>query len=289
VFNNILCPIDFTTYSNHALEHAVAIARSYGGAVTGVYVLDNANAGKTDDQHPSWTLEDAPRLQTQVLKILHEANAPSPTAVAVLGNPAVEIQKLGCGCRTDLIVVPVHGRTGAMAHAFGSVSEEVVCHAAAPVLVIPDAASPATPASRGGFRRIVCGVNFSPASMKALRYAEDIATASQAELVVAHVLPVEEALRHAGDDQTTDTVGNDATAFWQRRLHAAAHADIGSGVTVRDRLMTGDPAAQLLQLADEEHCDLIVIGGHRGNPQGCVMNAVVNRSRVPVLTVRVSQ
>ena len=53
--------------------------------------------------------------------------------------------------------------------------------------------------------------------------------------------------------------------------------------------MTGDPASEILRLAQEESADLIVIGGHRGNPPGCVMNAVVTRSRCPALAVRVSR
>jgi nucleotide-binding universal stress UspA family protein len=53
-------------------------------------------------------------------------------------------------------------------------------------------------------------------------------------------------------------------------------------------LQTGDPAASILQLANEEPCDLIVIGAHRGNPPGCVMHSVLTRSRCPVFTVRVS-
>ena len=37
--NRVLCPVDFSEFSRHALDHAVAIARQYGGRVTALYVI----------------------------------------------------------------------------------------------------------------------------------------------------------------------------------------------------------------------------------------------------------
>src|SRR5690348_8002747 len=37
--NRILCPVDFSEGSRHALDHAVAIARSHGATITAVHVL----------------------------------------------------------------------------------------------------------------------------------------------------------------------------------------------------------------------------------------------------------
>jgi nucleotide-binding universal stress UspA family protein len=285
MFSKILCPIDFTTYSHRALEHAVAIARSHGASVTGISVLDDAPAYAAINGVPRWTRDDLPRMQAQVLKILHETNAPSPSAVAVLGNPALEIEKLANTAATDLIVMPVHGWRGAATRTCGTVTEQILCHASVPVLLIPDAANPPAPEYDQGFRRIVCGINFSPASLKALRYAGDIAAFNRAELVVTHVLNTEDTIDASSGRAPSD--GDDVTSLWQRRLHAAARSDVPTGITVRDYLTTGDPAKALLRIAEDERCDLIVIGGHRGNPSGCVMNAVVSHSRSPVLTVRV--
>ncbi len=35
---NVLCPIDFSDYSRHALDHAVAIARWYDSSITVLHV-----------------------------------------------------------------------------------------------------------------------------------------------------------------------------------------------------------------------------------------------------------
>lgn len=78
-------------------------------------------------------------------------------------------------------------------------------------------------------------------------------------------------------------------SIWRRRLHEATDLDLPKGADVQERLSVGDPATEILRLAADQNADLVVIGGHRGNPPGCVMNALVIRSRCPVLAVRVSR
>jgi nucleotide-binding universal stress UspA family protein len=288
MLNNILCPIDFTTFSHHALERAVGIARSYGAAVTGIYVAEThaPSAGQTG--RSEWTTEEVTRMQAQVLKKLREVNAPSPRAVARLGTPSLEIVKLAASLPADLIVMPLHGRTGCAHGTCGSVTQEVLGHAHTPVIAVPDTSGSPAETSNGGFRRILCGINFSPASLKALRYAADLAVAGTADLLVTHVLSADEVSNPiARDPDSTDS--QSPRAIWRRRLHEAAHSDLSPGLHVEDRLRVGDPATELLQLANDEQCDLIVIGGHRGNPHECVMNDIVTRSRCPVLTVRVAR
>ena len=41
---SILCPIDFSAFSRHALDHAVAIARWYNARLTVLYVFSNFSA-----------------------------------------------------------------------------------------------------------------------------------------------------------------------------------------------------------------------------------------------------
>jgi nucleotide-binding universal stress UspA family protein len=288
MFSNILCPIDFTTFSHHALLRAVGIARSYGAAVTGLYVVEPHMPFAAETTRPASTTPDLNRMQAQVLKKLQEVNAPSPRALAVLGTPSLEIVKVAGSLPADLIVLPSRGRTGRAEGTCGSVTQQVLCHAPSPVIVVPDPSDSPAQESRGAFRRILCGINFSPASLKALRYAGELAGSAQADLLVTYVLPVDEASASIPRDPDSTNPQN-AISIWGKRLHEAAHGDLPPGLRVDDRLRVGDPSAELLHLADEADCDLIAIGGHRGNPSGCVMNAVVTRSRCPVLTVRVAR
>jgi nucleotide-binding universal stress UspA family protein len=36
---NIICPVDFSEVSRHAFDRALAVARSYNGAITVLHVL----------------------------------------------------------------------------------------------------------------------------------------------------------------------------------------------------------------------------------------------------------
>ena len=289
MFNNILCPLDFTTFSHQALECAVAIARSCGAAVTAIHVVADAGApfSIADPARLGWTTDDVARMQAHLLKALQEVEAPSPRAVVAVGDPATEIVKLAAAEPTDLIVMPSYGWTGRAEGTCGSVTTQVLSHAHAPVMVVPDAVGDRPANLGGGFRRIACGINFSPASLKALRSAGALASAAHAQLVVTHVLPIGTASLTAATDRGSPD-REPVTSMWTRRLRSSVHSEVPADVTVEARLRTGEPAGEILRLADEEHCDLIVIGGHRGNPAGCVMNTIVIRSRCPVLVVRVS-
>ena len=54
--------------------------------------------------------------------------------------------------------------------------------------------SSSAPAGQKGLRRIACAIDFSPASLKALRYAGGLAEACRSTLLVTHVLESEMAL-----------------------------------------------------------------------------------------------
>jgi nucleotide-binding universal stress UspA family protein len=101
--------MDFTTFSHHALERAVALARSEGASVTGIHVLSTEPPSAWPRARRQPTSDDIARLQAQVLKVLREVKAPSPTAVAVLGDPATEIERLATSLPADVVVMPVHG------------------------------------------------------------------------------------------------------------------------------------------------------------------------------------
>jgi nucleotide-binding universal stress UspA family protein len=283
MLRNILCPIDFTTFSHSALERAVVIARAHGAAVTGLHVVAPTTV---HGEMPTSTSEDVARLEAQLLKVLREADAPSPRAFVVAGRPALEIERLANALPADLVVMPRHGWTGLMTHACSTVTDHVLCHARAPVVVVPESTRPFTPESDGEFHRIVCGIDFSPASLRALRYAAALSRLDRGQLIVSHVVSGRDqpSSTHMPDRDPQDP--NERLEFWRRRLHTAAGSDIPPDVTVEERVQVGDPAGEILRLAREQQSDLIVIGGHRGHPPGCVMSDVVAGASRPVLVVR---
>ena len=282
----ILCPIDFTLFSRHAIEYAVALARSCGSTITALHVVPEPAITSTTPDYvaQSLTMEDVERLKSQALRVLQEAGAPSREAVVVRGDPAAQILRVAVSLPAELIVMASHGRTGFADTMCGSVTTDVLRHAPCPVLTVPRTSS--MPDGHTLFRRILCAVDFSPASLHALRRVMRLAAAHDSRIVVLHV----------SDSKVTSevvTVGVSAAGpgprpagMWQRRLQEAVWAEGPSTVHVTEHVSEGDPANEILRMAEAEGCDLIAMGGHRGNPLNCTLNKVVRQSKCAVLTVR---
>ena len=112
----------------------------------------------------------------------------APIAIVRDGPPVDAILACAAEIAADLIVLGSHGRDGLGHLLFGSTAERVLHKAPCPTLVVPLHAE--EPASVDGvrFTRLVCAVDFSPASTRALGLALSMAQDHGAELTVLHVV-----------------------------------------------------------------------------------------------------
>ena len=140
MFTNILCPVDFSEDSERALAAALALARSTGGHVTIVTVVDSllsagAAAAGADEALDNQTQQE---LRSLLERAAPGLPASSTAAVAVrVGNPAKEILSQAEESNADIIVMGMHGVGRAERLLMGSTSEHVVGKATVPVLVVP--------------------------------------------------------------------------------------------------------------------------------------------------------
>jgi nucleotide-binding universal stress UspA family protein len=140
------------------------------------------------------------------------------------------------------------------------------------------------------FHRILVAVDFGEASQEALEVAIDLSIANDADLTLIHAweipayayagmayLPTDlwSSIELAGKDQLASTL-----ALVRKRVPSAQSV-----------FASGEPARQVLDVADRVNADLIVMGTHgrRGVSRallGSVAERVVRMSPVPVLSVR---
>ncbi len=126
----IMFPTDFSSYSNQAYFHAVALAETHSATLTIIYVLS------PDQQNPEERAKTAAHWLDQ-LEMIRPLNPHIPTSHLVLeGDPAQEIVKYATQSRMDLIVMGTHGRTGTERQLMGSVAEQVVRYASCSVMVV---------------------------------------------------------------------------------------------------------------------------------------------------------
>ena len=123
----ILCPTDFSEYSNFAIPYAVSLARIYQAKIILLHVTDlsvqrpEALLEKFPD--PRFYHDDADKIQIE--KIVGRDVEPENTVVRL----AEEYQ-------VDLIVIGTHGARGMRRVQIGNTVEEVVRRVATPVLTI---------------------------------------------------------------------------------------------------------------------------------------------------------
>ncbi|WP_161958844.1 universal stress protein [Ferruginivarius sediminum] len=148
------------------------------------------------------------------------------------------------------------------------------------------------------YKRILAAVDGSPNSYRAVERAAIIAKTQNAELVLANVeprQPVPESLRQFArvehlDEGATETWENIARAVLHRASSEATEA-AGGELKIREETMIGDPADAILDAADAENPDLIVVG-NRGFSQikglilGSVSQKLAANAHVDVLIVK---
>lgn len=300
----ILCPIDFSDFSRRALDHAVAIADWYESTITLLHVSAIAQVvayAPGSAMLPSAVLtgEDRDALLASMKRFADaEAGSRIPVEFEISeGHAAACILARAAAMPADLIVMGTHGRSGFERLMLGSVTEKVLRKAACPVLSVPRHAPEAVPAPAVLFKRIVCAVDFSDCSMRALAYAMSLAQEADARLTLVHVIevpPEAPADFHQtvfpGPRTLTEYV---AAAEAERRAHLAdAVPDaVRAYCTVETIVPTGKPYREILRVASEQQSDLIVIGIHgRGAADlmffGSTAQHVVREASCPVLTLR---
>jgi nucleotide-binding universal stress UspA family protein len=141
------------------------------------------------------------------------------------------------------------------------------------------------------FRKIVAATDFSEASALALDAAIALAGEQGATLHVLHVVeePVMAAAWTEGYTLDLPTLHENLVEEAERSLTViqAAHP----GVHITTQALVGRPADTILEVASEQHADLVVVGSHgRGGLTrlllGSVAENVVRHAPCAVLTVR---
>lgn len=141
--HSILCPTDFSEFSDHAIRYACELAEKFQAEVHLLNVLQDyaAVAPGTGDMFVPFT-DWLPELRKQSQEQLAKQPAPEYAAkvhihrTTRVGAPVDEILKYAKEHSIDLIVQGTHGRRGVKHMLLGSVAENIVRYATCPVLTV---------------------------------------------------------------------------------------------------------------------------------------------------------
>ncbi len=141
-FKRILCPIDFSQPSTHALTYALSLAQEADARLTVVHVVEL----QLEPDTYQYRLLNVPEYRAQMVRAASEQMANAlPDGVesycaieqtVITGKAYREILRLADEQHADLIVMGVHGRSVMDLLVFGSTTQHVVRQAPCPVLSI---------------------------------------------------------------------------------------------------------------------------------------------------------
>jgi nucleotide-binding universal stress UspA family protein len=145
-YKRIVCPVDFSESSLHALRYAMSLAQEADGALTVLHVVSSELDDARDLPDIAYDetrsigdflkqREDALRHRLQeATRGVHEFC--EVESLLTHGKPWSEVLRVAAEKHSDLIVMGVHGRGAADLWFFGSTTQQVVRQAACPVLTL---------------------------------------------------------------------------------------------------------------------------------------------------------
>lgn len=281
--HNILFTTDFSDASRHALPFATAFARRYNAHLVIANVIEQIPMSPVPmDALPPDIQRDeevaAGRMQRFLghdeLKGLEFETIVEPGFLWPVVEDAIEKRKV------DLLVLGTHGRGALKRFLLGSSAEEIFRHAACPVLTIGPHVNPEL-AHKERLDKILFATDFSSGSALALEHALTLTHEHDAQLLMIHVVQASAIPFDITDEFVADS---------EAKLAKMIPRDRMPSTTPLFLTLIGIPSEQVLNFAERENADLIVIGMHRGTdlaphwPNEFAAKVVAG-ARCPVLSV----
>ncbi|MBI4698389.1 MAG: universal stress protein, partial [Nitrospirae bacterium] len=135
-WKEILLAADGSKYSKAAMEKAFDLAKSYGGQLKAVSVVDVTDEFQTVAPGIVEKLVREAKSIVEDLRNKAEADGVIAETFVKEGETFQVITDLARQCQSDVIIMGSHGRTGIRRLLMGSVTEKVIGYAPCPVLIV---------------------------------------------------------------------------------------------------------------------------------------------------------
>ena len=287
---SILCPTDFSDFSERAFDYGQSLARHYNAEVYLLHVVRPVIIGYPEYAIPDSVNEFYGELREHSEEQLREfakVHAEGGVEARVAVEEGVVTESILDFARENsigMIVMGTHGRRGFQRLTLGSVTERVLRRASCPVLAVRRPAHDfVAPGSKGEpihLRKILLCSDFSECSDRALQYALSLATEYESELSMLHVL------EHPPSPESREV--EDARVI--HLLESKIPGDARSCCKIRSLVRVGKPYEEIVKLAEEERIDLIVVGVRGRNVLdlalfGSTTHRVLQLGPCPVLAI----
>jgi nucleotide-binding universal stress UspA family protein len=268
-FKTIAVAIDLTESASPALRYAQTMARMYDSTLVLVHVIDPL-AYAFPNGAPS-LLSANTAAAAELKKIEEETSA--------LGIPVHSVIESGIVCErilqvmsehhADLLLLGTRAKTEAGRVALGTVARQLLARSRCPIMTISPDALNSLPWA-GCWRRVLAATDFSPASVRALHCAHQLALR---QLVLLHV--------RQGEHGTEDS-------RCRERLRFLAPFNESHTVPVEHIVDSGSAGKLIAEYAERFGADLVVLGSPENelaeeNFATSTVLQVISKVKCPVL------
>jgi nucleotide-binding universal stress UspA family protein len=257
----LLAATDLSAPARHAVERAALVARAAGAQldlvhVTGFSRLDELRrlvAGLPEDVTARMR-EQTELLVDALAATVQERHGLQPATHVADGPLLKSIDATARAVSADLLVLGARGASMLRHLVLGSTAARLIDFFARPVLVVKRPAA-------SDYRCVLVPVDFSDASLPALRLARAVAPTARLVLMHAYEAPFEGKLVVAGvEERYLQEYRNQARAEAEQRMQELCDAAGLAQEGVLRIVARGSPMLRILEQEDEQDCDLIVVG-----------------------------
>ena len=284
----IVSPVEISASGQAALTRALALAQWHEAELHVLYV----RPGRARRNASGTTSADDPFLG-RLVKFISSSNPEgvAVTPVVLTGDPVKAVAEYVRAKAADLVVVGQNGRRGSRFWRSGVLAMDIARAVATPTLTVSIEAGAATDAA-ASFHNILCAIDFSAASLRALNKALTLAQQNGSRITLLHVL----------EGFPNETVYSGSRAFQligeyrarvdkvKRQLRALVPPDAFNWCEVETEVVSGIPHDAIVATARARKADLVVIGRPRRTRldrivMASTVSGVLRRARSPVLAV----
>jgi nucleotide-binding universal stress UspA family protein len=293
----IVLALDGSEFAERALPAAEAISRLFDATLNLVSILPARGALRVLPKgRSSGDPLEAGQVETETYlgRLAERAKANGiRTATYVASGPVAQgLDMLTRELDADLLVMSTHGRSGVSRFMLGSNASATIQLATRPVLMLRPQALAAGETPQ--VTKVLVPLDGSGFAEQVLPWVQTFANVSNAEMILLAVPEVPEPALYGAMREAVEELRERAEANSRRYIQGVAKQLQEMGVNARPTVSGSRPATAILEVAEREDVDLIMLATHgRGGMErlvlGSVADRVVHHALCPVFLVPVHE
>ena len=248
LLEKILLPIDIACSSTEQVNCTIKLAKAFKSSVIIAYILP---VDATKDSIKDLVQNAIDSKLKDVTTQLEQNNVPVLESIIEYGNPYENIIDISENHDVNLIVLTSGDKSLSEPYKLGTTAEKVIRKTDKPVWVVKNYKGTS-------FTNILCPVDFSTPSKRALKNAIQVARNFKASIKVLHV--IEPIINSNLEFENCAIEGKDEYIAWENKLKDFLEDINTDGVDLTTELQEGLPHEKILQTIQKNSHDLLIMG-----------------------------